>query len=105
MESEQLKKLLIAQQDELILRREKIHADFASRHISKDFGQQTKERENDDVLVALDKDAQNELTVIKQALKRVEREDFQHCQQCAHIISDERLQAIPYTSYCRNCAD
>ena len=105
MESTELKTLLNAMQDELALRREKIHTDFATRHVSKNSGQQTKERENDDVLRALDASAEDELGEIKRALIRSDLPDFQNCQACDKEISDERLQAIPYTTFCRDCAD
>lgn len=104
MQKNQLMQLLLDRQTELEIRRSEIHADFTSRHISKNFSQQCKERENDDVLASLDHDAVEELEKIKVALKRLAGDDFQRCQDCGENISDERLQAIPYTTICRNCA-
>jgi RNA polymerase-binding transcription factor DksA len=104
MESDKLRNLLLSKKNELLVRREKIHQDFSTRHISRGFSQQAKERDNDDVLAALDKEAQEELQKIKSALQRLDNSSFQDCKECGKTISDKRLLAIPYTCYCRDCA-
>lgn len=38
------------------------------------------------------------------ALDRFENGTFGSCAQCGHDISDARLQALPYTRYCVDCA-
>lgn len=105
MEREKIRKLLLAQQEELSLRRDKIHTDISTRHTSKNFSQQTKERENDDVLAMLDQEAQKELAHITLALRRLDTDNFQLCKNCSEFISDERLLAIPSTVHCRKCAE
>lgn len=104
MQRENLRKLLLEQQLELTERMEKIQRDLSHRHISKKFSQQNIERENDDVLAALNNEAKTELSLINRAIKRLEVENFDHCTSCNNKISDERLEAIPYTQYCRQCA-
>jgi len=105
MDPEIIKTILLQKQSELTQRVEKIEIDFSTRKISKNFGQQNKQRENDDVLTALNLEAKDELDQIKHALGRVESDMFNQCEQCGKDIGDERLLAVPYTAYCRNCAD
>ena len=38
------------------------------------------------------------------ALDRVEQGDFGKCQRCGRDIAGERLQAVPYTRFCVDCA-
>ena len=105
MERKHLRTLLTNLETELANRVEAIHKDKTNRTTSKSFSQQAVDRENDDVLGALEADAQNELTAIRASLANLDSDDFDCCVQCGEVISDERLTAIPYTRRCRHCAD
>jgi DnaK suppressor protein len=51
--------------------------------------------------------AQNEEQMLKDvegALERIEAGTYGVCQECGRAISQERLQAIPYTPWCIDCA-
>jgi len=51
--------------------------------------------------------AQNEELLLEQvnaALERIRAGKFGVCEQCGRTIDVQRLQAIPYTSYCIDCA-
>jgi len=51
--------------------------------------------------------AQNEeylLEEVEAALERIEQGTFGTCQNCGREISSQRLDAIPYTSLCIECA-
>lgn len=104
MQREQLQTILLEQQQQLTERRDKIYTDLQRRQISKDFSQQAIERENDDVLGALKQEAEQELAQINEALERLNSDNFDQCVSCSDPISDERLTALPYTKYCRHCA-
>ena len=41
---------------------------------------------------------------VAHALDRIDRGTFGKCQQCGLNISAGRLQAVPYTRYCMECA-
>jgi DnaK suppressor protein len=41
---------------------------------------------------------------INAALARIEEGAFGACEACGKAISAQRLQAVPYTRFCRNCA-
>jgi len=38
------------------------------------------------------------------AMRRLEEGTFGQCQECGKAISKPRLEALPYTPYCVNCA-
>ena len=73
--------------------------------LSADFAEQASEMENFEVLVALDKEGKEELEHINAALTRIESGQYNECSVCGKNISHKRLEAIPYTVYCLDCAD
>ncbi|MCC5826285.1 TraR/DksA family transcriptional regulator [Alkalimonas sp.] len=72
---------------------------------SSDLAEQAQERENDDVLNALELKAEQELQHINRALTRMEQGNYDRCSACQEVIALERLQAIPYTTLCIQCAN
>lgn len=73
--------------------------------VEKDFAEQVTQRENDDVLDALDDEARYTVRKIDDALLRIKAGEYGLCLQCGNEIPEERLQAIPYAEYCIACAD
>jgi DnaK suppressor protein len=43
-------------------------------------------------------------TEIRAALERMEQGAFGRCEECGREVSKERLQAVPFTRYCIDCA-
>jgi DnaK suppressor protein len=60
--------------------------------------------ENDEVLQALEQSAAGELQRIQYALERLRDGTFARCASCGAAIDAERLQAVPDTTFCRDCA-
>lgn len=73
--------------------------------VSADWAEQAVERENDEVLHALGAASDQELVSVIKALGRIEREEYLYCENCGEAIAAQRLQAMPYTSLCRDCAE
>ena len=73
-------------------------------HDAKDWEELATEREDDEVLEGMGQSAQNEIRQIQAALERVAIGEYGYCVKCGEQISDERLDALPYTPFCRNCA-
>ncbi len=69
-----------------------------------DWEEQATQRENDEVLESLDKQAVQEIELIKKALRRIEDGKYGKCVYCGHAIAVERLQALPYAPDCIQCA-
>jgi len=92
-------------QTELKQRIEKISQDLSHRQTSQKFSEQVVERHNDDVLYNLKAEAEAELAQIEKALLKLERNLYGKCEQCHQAISDERLAALPFTEFCKDCAN
>jgi DnaK suppressor protein len=76
-----------------------------TKTLSSDFAEQATERENDDVLEEIARETQLTISHLKDALKRVEDGSYGICSDCGESISAQRLEAIPETTHCVNCAD
>lgn len=61
--------------------------------------------ENDEILQAIGETARAELHHIEHALERLDAGTFAKCEQCGEPIEAARLQAVPYTTRCRHCAE
>ena len=102
-----IKQTLIEKRQELELRfsRTQEHIKHKDGPPNPDFAEQATERQNEDVVYGLDEAARVELEQIKQALHRIETNEYGLCLDCGEQIPYERLEAIPFTAYCKNCMD
>ena len=98
---------LQSMRDELTNRIDAIDADVHHKKepVEKDFAEQVTQRENDDVLNALDDEAKMVVQQIDHALLRIKDGRYGVCEKCGEMISEKRLEAIPYTSLCIKCAE
>ena len=71
---------------------------------AKDSEERASERENDEVLEALDEAAVKEIADVRAALERIANRKYDLCAECGDPIGAERLAALPYTSRCIECA-
>jgi len=96
--------VLETRRDELIERLREIDETLDS-HQSKDWEELATEREGDEVLEGMGASGKAEIVKIQAALKRMEDGEFGYCVSCGEEISEERLDIVPHTPFCRNCAD
>lgn len=94
---------LETRRDELVARMRTVEQELAS-HSSKDWEDQATEQEDDEVLEAMGEAARAEIAKIDAALTRMEAGDYGFCTKCGTEISPERLDLLPFTPFCRNCA-
>lgn len=73
-------------------------------HNSKDWEELATEREEDEVLEGMGLSAQAEIRMIKAAIARMQADEYGECVECGDVISEERLDVLPYTPFCRVCA-
>lgn len=66
-----------------------------------DMGTETFEQEMSTSLLTNGRQMQSDVAA---ALDRIEQGNFGMCQQCNKDIGEGRLQAVPYTRYCLDCA-
>lgn len=76
-----------------------------TKTLSSDFAEQATERENDDVLEEIARETQLTIAHLKGALRRIDDGTYGVCSACGKAIAVPRLQAIPETTECVNCAD
>ncbi len=94
---------LAVRRDELQGRIDQIKAELDS-HQDRDWEELATQREGDEVLEGMGLDAQAELRAIAAALQRVAQGDYGTCQRCGNAISEARLDVLPYTPFCKECA-
>ncbi|HWQ32864.1 MAG TPA: TraR/DksA C4-type zinc finger protein [Blastocatellia bacterium] len=73
--------------------------------LAADFEEQAIERENDEVLTALDDSIRRELRQIQVTLGRLDRGEYGICESCGRKIPLKRLRALPFASRCVACAE
>ena len=73
-------------------------------HASPDWEELATEREEDEVLEGMGQSGLREIEKIRAALARIEDGSYGTCVRCGADISDERLDILPATPFCRSCA-
>lgn len=68
------------------------------------FSEQAMAIDNLDVLFNIDKASKHELHKINNALNRLACNQYNQCAICGKTISDKRLQVLPCTDLCIDCA-
>ena len=61
-------------------------------------------REDDEVMEGIGVKGEREITMIRAALDRIEAGTYGDCVTCGLPISEDRLDLLPATPYCRRCA-
>ena len=101
--TEQLKSKFTQRIVELQTRIAAIHRDFAGGRDA-DWSEQAGERENEEVLNALESEAKIEIQHLSNAITRMENGSYGICQACGEDISSQRLQVQPAAESCIKCA-
>ena len=78
--------------------------DELDSHDAKDWEDLATERESDEVLESMGVSGQQEIRQIEAALDRIADGEYGFCVKCGAEISQERLDVLPQTPFCRNCA-
>lgn len=71
---------------------------------SKDWEDRSSERQGDEVLESLGQTELAEIRRIDAALDRIKAGSYGDCQKCGDPVSDARLELLPDTPFCKNCA-
>ena len=107
MDTSAIRQALTERKTTLENRASKVERDASHRDepLSADFAEQAVERENDDVLHAIAGESLHEITMINQALTRLDAGTYGECSSCGNTIDEKRLLAVPYTTQCIQCAE
>lgn len=95
---------LEARRDALVARMKQIDAELDTHSSTRDWEELAIEREEDEVLEGMGHNSLAELRRIEAALTRMEEGDYGFCLKCGTPISEERLDLLPETPLCRDCA-
>ncbi|SFU41092.1 TraR/DksA family transcriptional regulator [Halomonas korlensis] len=87
------------------LDRYRAHKQRKGGPLDKDMEEQAVEIQNDDVVDSLEKEAEDELRQVLHALERIDAGEGETCEVCEEPIAPARLEALPYTTLCRECAE
>ena len=106
LKTEAFRQRLVARMEELVRRAAQTGADLRreGEPLSPDLDEQAVQLENDEVLQGLNDAAKREILQVKQALSRVVSGSYFSCTRCGSAIETQRLEAIPYTDLCSDCA-
>ena len=104
MSTEKQRQALTSKLQDLEGRLQSVTRDI-TKTLSSDFAEQATERENDDVLEEIARETQVSIQHLKAALQRLEDGSYGICGSCGEDISPQRLEVIPETTLCVNCAD
>lgn len=98
---------LEARRTELSARLERISADRRRSRtpLDPDFAEQAVERENDEVLDALDAAEREELAAIENVFRRIDAGCFGICDECGEAIDPLRLDVVPAAERCLPCEE
>ena len=59
----------------------------------------------DEVLESLGNTSEQVLSMVKYALMRIEDGTYAYCDECGEAIPEARLESVPYTAHCVDCAE
>ena len=106
-EYETIRQQLTARYESILTRLQKISRDVqhANEPLNADFAEQAVERENDEVLDALDSSIRAEMNQLQVTLKRLAEGVYGVCESCGNPIPFKRLEALPHASRCVACAE
>ena len=62
------------------------------------------ERESDEVIEELERNALDEIAHVKAALDRIDEGSYGLCANCGEPIGEARLKALVYATHCIDCA-
>ncbi len=57
------------------------------------------------VMLAVSENESKQLTLIDEALLRIEDDEYGTCQNCEKEVNPKRLAAIPWARYCLDCQE
>lgn len=103
-DTDNFKDKLLTMKSQLLKKTDAIKHDLEHENLSSNWTEQATETENDEVLNSLGEAARTELKMIDTALSRIELGQYFTCCECGGEITTARLELLPYTPVCVDCA-
>jgi DnaK suppressor protein len=80
------------------------HVSHREEAVAADFSEQAVELQNEETMVALDAQLVQDAKDLQDALARLDNGQYGRCESCGESIDERRLEALPATRYCIDCA-
>ena len=106
MNPDDIKERLVNKRAELLNRVERTskHLFQRDKPVSSIFSEQSVEMESRELIYRLDGEGKEEIRRIDKALVRLDSGTYELCESCGEEIAIDRLEALPYTDKCIDCA-
>lgn len=106
-EKEKYKKKLLQKKQEIIERLSETYNESkeVETGIAQDLVDKAESSYTKEFLLSLSDAEREQLFLIDDALKRIEKCEYGICQMCGQKISKKRLDVVPWTPYCINCQE
>ena len=106
MQVSQIRQQLLQRRREILEQRESKDASWKKLQEPEiEFEEEAAEEKMSRILEQLDDQQKEEIERIDSALGKLETSGYGICESCGERISDGRLEAIPWTPYCIDCAE
>jgi DnaK suppressor protein len=106
-ERERYRKILLKKKEEIVDKisetyneSKEVESGIAHDVVDKAESSYTKE-----FLLSLSNAEREQLLLIDDALKRIDKKEFSFCQSCGKNINKKRLDVVPWTPYCIECQE
>ena len=104
MDEKNIRQKLLVELESLMGRSDRIDAHWQEAPPA-DWAELATHRENEEVIESLDERTRQQILLIKQALRRMEADEWRDCSNCGEEILPARLEALPTTTLCVACAE
>ena len=106
-EKEKYRKMLIKKKEDIIDKISEVYnqSKEVESGIAQDLVDKAESSYTKEFLLSLSDTERKQLFLIDEALKRIEKSDYNICQMCGKEISKKRLNVVPWTPYCRACQE
>ncbi|MFW6132008.1 MAG: TraR/DksA family transcriptional regulator [Candidatus Aminicenantaceae bacterium] len=106
-EKEKFREKLLKRKEDIISVMSEAYSDSRKieTEVAQDAGDKAESSYTKEFLFSLSDTEREQLLLIDEALKRLERGDYGICQTCGKNISKKRLNAVPWARYCITCQE
>jgi len=106
-EKEKYKKILLEKKEAIKNKLSEFYSESKELEtgIAQDVADKAESSYTKEFLLSLSNKDRNQLLMVDEALKRIEKNTFGLCQRCNKKINEKRLNVIPWTPYCIKCQE
>ncbi|MDD8015171.1 MAG: TraR/DksA family transcriptional regulator [Acidobacteriota bacterium] len=104
-EKDEFKKRLLEKKTRIVRKLSEVYSQSkeVDTHVAQDIVDKAESSYAKEFLLSLSDAEREQLLLIDEALRRLDRNEFGICQLCRQEIGKKRIDAIPWTAYCINC--